>query len=145
MATKQSPKKFYERSSSEVVTVENSRINGRGIFARMILPSRQKLGEITGQLVKMPQAKKAVENLPKIFFVELSDRWALDCSTGNEFKHINHSCEPNCYLRISHQKVEVYSLKKISKGTELTVDYGLTPHKQGMKCSCGKLKCRGKI
>ena len=111
----------------------------------MDLPARRKLGELSGRLIRLPQARKAVAQLPVIYLVEVSRRYALDCQDGNVFKHLNHSCEPNCYLRIYKRAIEVYTLRKISRGTELTIDYGLTPHEEGMNCRCGKPKCRRRI
>ena len=127
---------------SDAVRVGSSRINGRGIFAAAHLPGRRKLGEVTGRLVRLPGARKAIANSPKIYFVELDSRWALDCSEGGPFKHLNHSCEPTCYLRIFKRRLEVYSLGSIAAGIELTVDYGITPHAGGMKCRCGAKNCR---
>ena len=124
------------------VAVRTSRINGRGLFAVIDLPRRRKLGEISGTLERLPRARAVVANLPKIYLIELSRRYALDCSRGNSFKHLNHSCEPNCYLRTCGKRVEVYTLHHIKAGTELTVDYGVTPHKTGMKCGCGAARCR---
>lgn len=127
------------------IVVRTSRINGRGVFARSVLPRRRKLGEISGQLVRLPEARTAVERNPRIYLIELSRRLALDCSRGNSFKHLNHSCLPNCYLRISRNRVEVYSLKAIPAGSELTVNYGVTPHVGGMICSCGAARCLGRL
>jgi hypothetical protein len=113
------------------------------LFAAMNLPGRRKLGEISGRLVRLPQARKAIEGAARIYFIELTDAWALECSDGNQFKHLNHSCSPNCYLRILGKRVEVYTLRPIKRGAELTVDYGETPHKGGMRCRCGAPNCRG--
>jgi len=123
--------------------VRASSLQGRGLFATTNLPGRRKLGEISGQLVRLPQARKAIESAERIYFIELTDTWALECSDGNQFKHLNHSCTPNCYLRIIGKRVEVYTLRAISRGAELTVDYGETPHKGGMRCQCGLPNCRG--
>lgn len=127
------------------LTVRSSAIHGRGLFTRSALPPRRKLGEISGQLVPLPQARIAVENQPAIYLIELDDRCALDCSAGNHFRHLNHSCTPNCYLRVQRKRVEVYSLTAIPAGTELTVDYGVTPHVGGMTCRCGAAKCRARL
>jgi hypothetical protein len=127
---------------SSATEVRASPIQGRGLFATTSLPGRRKLGEISGQLVKLPQARKGIEHAERIYFIEVTDTWALECSSGNQFKHLNHSCTPNCYLRIIGKRVEVYTLRSISCGEELTVDYGETPHKGGMRCHCGALKCR---
>lgn len=122
--------------------IRSSPIQGLGLFACMILPGRRKLGEISGRLVKLPQARNQIERAERIYFIELTNAWALECSDGNQFKHLNHSCTPNCYLRIIGRRVEVYTLRSISRGAELTVDYGETPHKGGMRCRCGAPNCR---
>jgi hypothetical protein len=98
---------------------------------------------VHGTLVSLPCARIAVESQSRIYLIELSHRCALDCTNGNAFKHLNHSCRPNCYLRIYRRTVEVYTLKPIPAGAELTVDYGSTPHKGGMTCQCQALACRG--
>ena len=130
---------------SRRIVVRDSQINGRGVFATGLLPKRRKLGEISGQLVRLRQARQVVERCSKIYFIELSRRLALDCSRGNAFKHLNHSCQPNCYLRIFLNRVEVYTMKTIRSGTELTVNYGVTPHVGGMVCSCGTASCVGRL
>jgi len=128
---------------SNAVRVRRSPIQGRGVFAATHLPARRKLGEISGELVRLPMARKAIENAGQIYFIELTRTWALECSEGNAFKHLNHSCAPNCYLRVINKRVEVYTLCDIEAGMELTVDYGITPHKGGMRCQCGVANCRG--
>jgi hypothetical protein len=124
------------------ITVGASPIHGTGVFAAATLPGRKKLGTLSGALVRLPQAWTTVEGQPVIYMIELSRRYALDCSEGNSFKHLNHSCTPNCYLRIYRRTVEVYTLKAIEPGAELTVDYGETPHKGGMTCHCGAPRCK---
>jgi hypothetical protein len=115
------------------------------LFARVDLPSRRKLGEISGRLVRLPEARRQVADRPRIYLIELSVRRALDCSEGNAFRHLNHSCSPNCYLRVFRSRVEVYTLRGVPRGDELTVDYGLTPHQGGMSCRCGAADCRRRI
>jgi hypothetical protein len=123
--------------------VRASLINGRGLFALQAIQGRRKLGELSGTLVQLPQARQAVADRAKIYLVELSRRWALECSRGNGFRFLNHSCAPNCYLRVYRRRVEVYSRRSIAAGAELTVDYHETPHTQGMRCRCGAAQCRG--
>ncbi|MDD5261104.1 MAG: SET domain-containing protein [Methylacidiphilales bacterium] len=127
------------------LSVRRSAINGRGVFALKKIPARCKLGEISGALVRLPEARRAIETAPRIYLIELSRRLALDCSRGNVFRHLNHSCRPNCYLRVFRRRVEVYTLKTIPPGKELTLDYGQTPHRNGMSCSCGSAACRKKL
>ncbi len=123
--------------------VRRSGINGRGLFAGAALPGRRKLGEISGQLVRLPAALRKVERADKIYLIELSEHQALECSAGNRFRFLNHSCAANCYMRIIRNRVEIYTRRPIRAGTELTVDYGATPHRNGMRCACGAANCKG--
>jgi SET domain-containing protein len=125
--------------------VGRSRIHGRGLFAVVPIRRRRKLGEITGELRRLPQARHDHQGRAIIQLVELSRRWALDCTRGNRFRHLNHSCRANCYLRIFRRRVEVYSRGPIAAGCELTVDYGETQHHGGMPCRCGAPGCRDRI
>lgn len=143
--TDKEPKCRHDGLFLEMLEVRASSIHGRGLFALIDLPPRRKLGQLSGRLVRLPRARKDVERFSVICLVELSRRYALDCSEGNSFKHLNHSCKPNCFLRISKRAVEVYTLREIKAGSELTIDYGMTPHEGGMNCLCGSLKCRQKI
>ena len=122
-----------------------SKIHGRGVFTLAPLPARRKIGEITGRYVRLPKGLRDVERQERIFFVEVNDRWGLDCSVGSYLGHVNHSCAPNCYLRIVNKRVECYTLRKIRANTELTIDYGATPHRDGMVCICGAKRCKGKL
>jgi SET domain-containing protein len=137
------PRKSDRRT--DLVKSAPSTIQGRGVFAAAPLPRRRKIGQLEGKLVRLPQARKAIEHSEQIYLVEISRRYALDCSNGNDFRFLNHSCQPNCYLRVHLRRIEIYTLQEIRPGTELTVDYGLTPHKNGMPCRCGSPRCRSRI
>jgi SET domain-containing protein len=133
------------QSLIDQMEVRASAIHGRGTFIKCNIDRRRKLGEISGELVSLPGARKKIETQSAIYFIELNTKYALDCSQGNILKFLNHSCKPNCYLRIYRNRVEVYSLGKIDAGAELTIDYDETPHKNGMECNCGAEGCRGLI
>lgn len=53
----------------------------------------------------------------------------------------NHSCNPSCGIR---KNSELFALRDIKKGEELTFDYSLTiaPTEWSMKCKCGTKACR---
>ncbi len=125
--------------------VARSPIHGRGVFTATRVPRRMKLGEVSGELRRLPQARHDMQARAVIHLVELSRRWALDCSRGNHFRHLNHSCQANCYLRIVRHRVEVYSRRAIASGHELTVDYRSTQHPGGMACGCGRPGCRSRL
>jgi SET domain-containing protein len=129
-------------SSAPAFAVRRSRIHGRGLFAGSAIPRRMKLGELSGVLRPIREANRDQLHRAVIKMVEVSRRWALDCTHGNHFSLLNHSCQANCYLRIIRRRVEVYSRRPIARGQELTVDYGETMHPGGMGCRCGLPGCR---
>jgi len=127
------------------VVICASRIHGSGVFANQPFTKRKKLGEVTGKIIGARRALREIARQTRIYFVQLDERHGLDCSRGNAFGRLNHCCAPNCYLRIIRHRVEVYALRSIRRGEELTIDYGQTPHRAGMKCSCGAPRCKGRI
>jgi len=130
---------------NHVFAVRPSAIHGKGLFATARIPRRMKLGELSGVLRPIREANRDHQQRKVIKLVEVSSRWALDCTDGNHFSQLNHSCQANCYLRIIRRRVEVYSRAPIPAGSELTVDYGETMHPDGMGCRCGVPGCRSRI
>jgi len=128
------------------VEMKPSRIEGRGLFTKISLRARQKLGNLTGELITQSEGRRRAKRLRRISIVELGGGKALDASKqGNELKYINHSCQPNTFIRIFGKKVEFYALHPIRRGEELTCDYGETHHEGTHRCRCGSQKCRGFI
>ena len=144
--TKLRPRASLPQQAGEIrypIEVRRSAINGRGVFALARLPARRKLGEISGREVRLPGAWREAEKSGKIYLIEIDPRTALDCSAGNDFRFLNHSCAANCYMRVAHRRVEIYTRRALKPGDELTVDYGITPHQGGMRCVCGAPGCKG--
>ena len=58
--------------------------------------------------------------------------------------YVNHSCEPNTGLR---NVTELYALRDIKTGEEVTCDYSATMDEDDweMDCLCGTPTCRGRI
>lgn len=127
------------------VEVRSSRIHGKGVFARKAIEARRKIGEIDGELVTVAEARRRARGLRCIAVVELDDGMALDASRGGELRHVNHSCAPNTFMRRLGHRVEVYALRAIAAGEELTCDYGETHHGGTLPCRCGSERCRGAL
>jgi SET domain-containing protein len=129
--------------------VTKSAIAGKGAFALEKIPAKRKLGNMGGEIISYREAQKRVRKQPGnvLFMVEFdNDDIALDASiNSNELRYINHSCDPNTYMRRAYSKVEFYSLRLIKKGEELTCDYGETHHDGKLPCCCGAGNCRGFI
>jgi len=60
--------------------------------------------------------------------------------------YINHSCQPNCSVRIERPAIYLVALRDIDKGEEVTFDYAeiYDPSWQ-MACRCETPVCRGII
>jgi SET domain-containing protein len=64
---------------------------------------------------------------------------------GNGTHYINHSCQPNCYMKILYNHILFYALRDIHPGDEITLDYVMTLHSDKKRCTCGAENCRGTI
>ena len=128
------------------LAVNKSKIAGNGAFALKAIPAKKKLGNMGGKIISYKEAQKRVKKQPDnvLFMVEFDhDDIALDASiNSNELRYINHSCDPNTYMRRAYRKVEFYALRSIKKGEELTCDYGETHHDGKLLCQCGAENCR---
>lgn len=128
------------------IGIMNSAIDGKGIFAKIRLRGRKKIGELTGELISIREARRRAKKFKRIAIVELENGRAVDGTQhGNEFKYINHSCSPNTFMRRFRNLVEFYALRDIKPGEELTCDYGESHHEGTRRCTCGSLRCRGQI
>ena len=129
----------------EDLEVRDSRIHGRGVFARRAVPAKRKVGELMGELITVTEARRRAKDAPVVYIVEFEDDTALDVSTDECLRFVNHSCGPNtCLRRIGH-RLELHSLRKIRAGEELTCDYGETHHNGTLPCRCGSKQCRERI
>jgi SET domain-containing protein len=72
----------------------------------------------------------------------------LNMNGENEY-FINHSCNPNCYVKAIVNSAFLIALRPIAKDEELTFDYSLTStdgvDDWSIDCSCHRFTCRKKI
>jgi SET domain-containing protein len=119
-------------------------IDGKGAFALEEIPARKKLGNLGGEIITLREARKRAAQTKRVAMVEFGDGRALDASIKpNELRYINHSCNPNTYMRVCYSQVEFYTLRVINLDEELTCNYGLTHHDGKLKCRCGAVNCKG--
>jgi SET domain-containing protein len=64
---------------------------------------------------------------------------------GNGTHYINHSCEPNAFMKITYGHILFIALRDIEPGEEITIDYESTLHSNKKRCICGAPSCRGTI
>ncbi len=128
------------------VDVRPSAIDGQGAFAAEPVPARRKIGEIRGEAISVQTARIRATRHERIMIVELSDKRAIDFTqSADPMRFVNHSCAPNARLSIVNGRVELYALRPIGVGEEITVDYGETHHDGRLPCRCGMPGCRGAL
>ena len=127
------------------LTVKKSNIYGKGCFALMHFPARKKIELYEGELIRgsrriQARIRKQMETAVKI--ITLDKETAIDGAVGgNETAYMNHSCDPNAFIRIvPGLKVAVFARRDIRPGEELTIDYRDPYHPE--VCRCGATNCR---
>jgi SET domain-containing protein len=133
------------RDTYRALYVARSRFAGRGLFAGTRIRARAKVGEYEGERISLAEAARRARGRRIVAIVEL-ERFALDAAgMSRGFRYINHSCDPNTFFRCTAERAEVYALRDIRKGEELTCDYGESQHEGKLPCRCGARNCRGYI
>jgi uncharacterized protein len=127
------------------LSIEKSVINGRGCFATVPFKKRRKIAEYTGERIPDREAQRRA-NRAKLRICDIDGVWSLDGSRGGNGTHyINHSCEPNAFVRTLHGHILFFALRDIFPGEEITVDYEQTLHPDSKRCYCGAPTCRGRL
>lgn len=133
--------------------IKSSRIQGKGVFAIQNIMKNSRLFHLNLDLLPSHSLEE-IDNDPRLKVNgDHSDyvgngRYVIDLSPPS---YMNHSCNPNCYVRMKTITIkDVYTLRDIKKGEELTVDYTLTSVDQfagkdfwSLDCRCGSENCRG--
>jgi uncharacterized protein len=123
--------------------VKPSAIEGRGLFTKITLRTRQKIGEYEGERISQREGRRRAKTQKWIAIVEVNNGKSIDAAketTG--FRFINHSCTPNTFMRILGERAEFYALHSIKAGTELTLDYRDSHHEGKLPCTCQSPGCR---
>jgi SET domain-containing protein len=139
------------------LVLRQSKIHGRGVYARKDIPKGTRLIEYAGELISNAEADRRYDDESMAshhtFLFILDDRWCIDAAHGgNIARFINHKCEPNCIAWIVGRKIWIDALKDIKAGEELGYEYEYEFEKgytvedlEFYECRCGSPKCRGTI
>ncbi len=123
-----------------------SKIHRWGVYAAEDIPPRRKVIEYTGERISRRETKRRADRAQLRYIFALDSYWSLDgASGGSGAEIINHSCDPNLESRNVKDHILYFSLRKIQKGEELTVDYRFANDVEIVPCACGSLRCRGTI
>ncbi len=125
------------------LSVRESKIHARGVYAEEPIPPNRKVIEYTGERLNRRDAKRR-DSSELTYLFAVDQYWTLDGAVGGSGAElINHSCEPNLISRVMKGHVLYMSLREIRPGEELTVDYNFPSKTKPERCQCGSKKCRG--
>ena len=132
--------------------VRNSSIHGRGVFATRYIRKGTRILEYKGERISNREADKRYDDTKMkrhhTFLFTLDKKTVIDgaiSAGGGDASFINHSCDPNVFIRCTPQRAEFYARRAIRRGEELTCDYGESQHNGTLPCRCGAANCRGFI
>jgi SET domain-containing protein len=126
--------------------VKQSRIHGKGLFAKTTIPVGEIVAVKGGYILDRQQWTELEEKLgsaeiqiSETLFIAPVNKEQRDGS----MLYTNHSCDPN--IAIQGQIVFI-AMRDIAPGEELTHDWATTDDLDyEMKCNCGRPGCRGTI
>ena len=132
--------------SAPGIEVRRSGIDGRGCFATAPFKKGRKIVELVGERVYRVEAARRMRGKRRLHICAIDSYWGIDGSRGgNGSQFINHSCEPNSFIRIIRGHIIFFALRDIEPGEEITLDYIESYHPDTKRCRCGAARCRGTI
>jgi SET domain-containing protein len=97
---------------NETLEVRRSPIHGKGVFAKRRIAAHTCMGVFEGE--------RTTRNGRHVLWVEYEDGEIVGIRGRNELRYLNHSRTANACFRGD----ELFSLRRIEPGTEITFDYG---------------------
>lgn len=121
------------------VVVKQSPMQGQGVFASKHFDKGDFVLTIDDTHVVTDETKLTPEQ-HEFDLDYLADRTIVMQSPE---KFINHSCDPNVYVKTENGVRNVYAMREIAEGDEITYDYAVNGDNDGtFPCHCGSKNCR---
>jgi uncharacterized protein len=121
------------------IIVKNSTIHGKGVFAATFIKRDSLILNIDDFHV-INQSTKLTPHEREHYCDYFDDKvvlWPIP------ERYINHSCDPNVYIKTVNGVRQVFAMKDIDRGEELTFDYSINGYGDySWKCQCHSSKCR---
>lgn len=119
------------------VTVEQSPIAGRGLFATRPIPQGTVVARVGGRI----HSTAELHTLGEVDSLAVDDDTHLVLSPGNRVRFANHSCEPTLWWTDGYA---LSARQDIAAGDELTHDYSTSIADPGflLRCHCESYRCR---
>lgn len=108
------------KNKTQKQTIVRRGTSGLGLFTDVDLKKNDFIIEYVGDVL----TRKESNIRGGQYLFETNENRVIDGSSRkNIARYINHSCAPNCEVRIERGHINVYALKNIKKGEELNYDY----------------------
>ena len=123
------------------VEVRESARRGLGVFAVRAFAGGDQIRVVNIEREVTDEQPLLPEDNPDHAF--LSDGKML--LVGKPDRYLNHSCDPNAFVRYRGSAIELVARREIAPSEEITVDYLINnPGGDSWECQCGSARCRGK-
>lgn len=125
--------------TTSATIVKNSSVQGKGVFASRDFKKGSFVLAIDDSHIVLDESKLT----PKQHEVDLDYLDSKIVLMQPPEKYINHSCDPNVYVKTENSLRNVYAMRDIVKGDEITYDYSINGDNEGtFECRCGSKSCR---
>jgi uncharacterized protein len=133
--------------TKDKIMIGKSNISGNGVYAKKNIKKGERICFMKGELIDIDEMIKRVDNNLEKGSDPLGVDDEMYIDMFELYRSINHSCNPNCFLR---RKNELVAIKNIKKNEEITYDYSTTMDDNKkkirdlwtMKCKCKNKNCR---
>jgi SET domain-containing protein len=134
----------------EKLAIQESAIEGKGLFATEDLPADLVVIRLAGRLVSSLELASLIDRAkadPSVAYVDtltIYEDVHLVLPPATKVHFGNHSCDPNLWHVGPY---DIATRRRVAAGEELTIDYGTQSGASGfsMTCHCGSPHCRSVI
>lgn len=124
--------------------IKDTKSKGKGVYSKILIPAQTIIFELAGKVIQRDELSKYSPSDVALFFQIGADIFLS--KSGDLDDYMNHSCNPNCGLKIVGHRALLVSLYQINPGDEITWDYSTTSNDTNdswqMKCGCEDYNCR---
>ena len=123
----------------EKLSRRRSQIAGWGVWTRVAIPKNTRIVDYAGELITHRESARRERGhlrAGRIWCFTVNRRVVRDASVGgNLARFINHSCHPNCHVRVVGRTIWICASRTIKPGEELFYDYN-TKGAARIRCRC---------
>jgi len=121
------------------IFVKKSKIHGKGVFTARDYNKGDFIMDIDDSDVITDPSKLTEKQHNYLDYLENGKMVLMKIPE----RYINHSCDPNAYIKTVKEVRKVFVMRDISREEEITYDYSINGYGEGTwECNCGSKKCR---